>query len=190
MWSGWAGKSPHNLPRVQLRVVFLNALQISPFWVGVAPCYINTTIYHHSSRLHPPLLHHWYWSPFISVYVVAVCYCRLSTHQIQLVVERHGTKPVLWKKRISNQNTVSYYIIFYSYLFFFLSYLDGDLLWWYSTHWHLACRLGFCHRCSFLCSHSDLRSHRFSLLLHRQWHFLHLQRKQGFRYHLINHSRL
>lgn len=95
MWSGWAWKSPHNLPRVQFRVIFLNGLQIGPFWVGVSPCYINTTINDHRPTLHPPLLHHWYWSPFVSLYVVAVRDSRLSAHQIQLVVERHWTQPVL-----------------------------------------------------------------------------------------------
>lgn len=131
MWSGRAGKSPHYLPRVQLWVILLNALQISPFGVGISPCYINTSIDYHSPTLHPPLLHHWYWSPLVSLCVIAVSDGRLSAHQIQLVVKRYRAQPILWKQKILYQKTfiqVISLLLIIAFDFFPHSYLDGDLL--------------------------------------------------------------
>lgn len=120
MWPGWAGKRPYNLPRVQFRVIFLNALQISPFRVGVSSGYVNTTVYYHSPTLHPPLLHHRYWSPFVSLCVIAVCDSCLSTHQIKLVIERHRTQAVLWKQRVNKlENSIQY---IYTSIFFSFSH--------------------------------------------------------------------
>lgn len=68
-------------------------------------------------------------------------------------------------------------------------YLDVDLWWLYSTHCYLNGISGFYHRCSFPCTHSDLRLRRWLHAGHRQWHFQHLytvwKSQHTFRLHTI-----
>lgn len=68
-------------------------------------------------------------------------------------------------------------------------YLDADLWWLYSTHCYLNGISGFYRRCSFPCTHSDLRLHRWLHAGHRRWHFQHLytvwKSQHTFRLHTI-----
>lgn len=86
----------HYFPLIKIWVVFLNALEIRPLWVGVPSGDVDAPIHDDSPALHPPLHHGRRLSPLILFRVIALCDCSLSTNQVELVFKRNWAQSIFF----------------------------------------------------------------------------------------------